>query len=431
MGWIDVYRNRRCTAAEAVQRIRCGDTVYVHPGCAVPEHLVKAMVKRAPELRDVKVVHLLTGGDADYARPEFSDSFRHIALFAGRNVRQAVNDGRADLVPVFLGEIENLFSTGQLPIDVALIHVSPPDEHGFCSYGVGVDTTMTAANHARIVIAQVNPKMPRTLGDSFIHLNKIHHIVEVIDDILEVPMGDISDIAMKIGYNIAGLIEDGSTMQLGIGEIPNALLTYLTGKKDLGVHSELVSDGTIGLIEKGIINNEKKTLHPGKVIIGFVLGTRRIFDFIHNNPIFELHPSRYVNDPFVIASNDRQVAINSALEIDLTGQVCADSIGHRLYSGIGGQVDFIRGAARSRGGKPIIALPSTAKDGTISRIVPHLKLGAGVVTSRGDVHYVVTEHGVAYLHGIPMRERCRRLISVAPPAFRERLERCARAVNLL
>ncbi len=395
--------------------------MYIHPGCAAPEQLVRAMVRRAPQLRDVKVIHLLTAGSADYAQPEMAQNFRHVAFFAGANVRRAINEGRADFIPIFLGEIEALFANGSVHVNVALIHVSLPDEHGFCSYGVGVDTTKTAAEHADIVIAQVNPKMPRSLGDSFIHLNKIDHLIEVEDDILEHPQGQISDIANKIGSNIAGLIEDGSTLQLGIGEIPDAVLHYLDTKKDLGIHTEMVSDGVVSLIEKGVINNEKKTLHPGKVIVGFVLGTRRLYDFIDNNPIFEFHPSSYTNDPFIISRNDKQVAINSALEVDLTGQVCADSIGYNFYSGIGGQVDFIRGAARSKGGKPIIALPSTAKDDTISRIVPHLKEGAGVVTSRGDVHYVVTEYGVAYLHGKTVQERCRALINIAHPKFREEL----------
>lgn len=421
MSWLETYRRKRCSADEAVQHIREGNTVYIHPGCAAPEQLVRAMVRRAPQLRDVKVIHLLTAGSADYAKPEMSRHFRHVAFFAGANVRRAINEGRADFIPIFLGEIEALFANGSIPVHVALIHVSLPDEHGFCSYGVGVDTTKAAAEHADMVIAQVNPKMPRSLGDSFIHLNKIDHLIEVEDDILEHPQGQISDIANKIGSNIASLIDDGSTLQLGIGEIPDAVLHYLDTKKDLGIHTEMVSDGVVSLIEKGVINNEKKTLHPGKVIVGFVLGTRRLYDFIDNNPIFEFHPSSYTNDPFIISRNDKQVAINSALEVDLTGQVCADSIGYNFYSGIGGQVDFIRGAARSKGGKPIIALPSTAKDGAISRIVPHLKEGAGVVTSRGDVHYVVTEYGVAYLHGKTVQERCRALINIAHPKFREEL----------
>jgi 4-hydroxybutyrate CoA-transferase len=427
---LDKYLGKRKTAEEAVACIRSGDCVYIHPGCAEPEQLVKAMVAHAGELRNVKVIHILTKGVADYVLPEMVNSFRHVALFSGANVREAVNEGRADFVPIFLSEVESLFSSGALPIDVALIHVSPPDEHGFCSFGVGVDTTKTAAECARIVVAQVNPKMPRALGDSFIHLNKIHHIVEVTDDLLEFPMGAVSDTAMRIGRFIGDLIEDGSTLQLGIGEIPDAVLNYLSEKKHLGVHSEMVSDGVIDLVESGVITNEKKTLHPGKILAGFVLGTQRLFDFIHNNPIFEFHPNQYVNDPFIISHNEKQVSINSAIEVDLTGQVCADSMGYYFYSGIGGQVDFVRGAARSKGGKPIIALRSTARDDTASRIVPHLKEGAGVVTSRGDVHYVVTEFGVAYLHGKSVRERCQALIQIAHPRFRESLEKHAREHNL-
>ena len=428
--WIEGLQNKRYTADEAVKAIRSGDCVYIHPGAAEPEQLVRAMVRRAPELRNVTVIHLLTTGSADYVRPEMAGKFRHVAFFAGSNVRQAINEGRADFIPIFLSEVEALFSSGTVPIDVALIHVSPPDEHGFCSYGVGVDTTKTAAEHARIVIAQVNPKMPRTLGDSFIHVNKIHRIVEVWDDILEHPLGQVSDLANQIGQKIADLIEDGSTLQVGIGEVPDAVLHYLSARKDLGIHTEMVSDGIVDLIEKGVVTNEKKTLHPGKVILGFVLGTRRLYDFVDNNPIFEFHPSQYTNDPFIISRNDKQVAINSALEVDLTGQVCADSLGYSFYSGIGGQVDFIRGAARSKGGKAIIALPSTARDETLSRIVPHLKVGAGVVTSRGDVRYVVTEYGVAYLHGKTIRERCRELIRIAHPKFRDELERHALKRNL-
>jgi 4-hydroxybutyrate CoA-transferase len=431
MSWIDGYRSKRCTAGEAAKVILSGACIYIHPGCAEPERLVEAMVGRSHELHNVKVIHLLTTGTADYVRPEMAGIFRHVAFFAGANVRNAINEGRADLIPIFLGEVENLFSSRAIPIDVALIHVSPPDEHGFCSFGVGVDTTKTAAEHARVVIAQVNPKMPRTLGDSFIHINKIHHVVEVADDILEHPQGQVSEVAMRIGRLISDLIEDGSTLQLGIGEIPDAVLTYLAEKKDLGIHTEMVSDGVVELIEKGVITNEKKTIHPGKVILGFVLGTRRLYDFIDNNPVFEFHPSQYTNDPYVISRNDRQVAINSAIEVDLTGQVCSDSIGSSLYSGIGGQVDFIRGSARSKGGKPIIALPSTAKEGSISRITPCLKQFAGVVTSRGDVHYVITEYGTAYLHGKTIRERCSALINIAHPKFRDELAFAARQRNLL
>ncbi|MDQ7062898.1 MAG: acetyl-CoA hydrolase/transferase C-terminal domain-containing protein [candidate division KSB1 bacterium] len=431
MNWMQDYQAKRTTAAEAVKIIKSNDTVYIHPGCAEPERLVRAMVARATELENVKVIHLLTAGNADYVKPDMAPHFRHIAFFAGANVRRAINEGRADFIPIFLSEIEALFRSGAYKIDVALIHVSPPDEHGFCSFGVGIDTTKTAAECARAVIAQVNPKMPRTLGDSFIHVSKITHIIEVDDDILEHKQGQISDIAMRIGRNVAEIIEDGSTLQLGIGEIPDGVLYYLKDKKDLGIHTEMLSDGIVELIESGVVNCEKKTLHPGKVIVGFVLGTRKLYDFIDNNPVFEFHPNAYTNDPFIIAQNEKMVAINSAIEVDLTGQVCADSIGYMFYSGIGGQVDFIRGAARSKDGKPIIALPSTARNDTISRIVPHLKEGAGVVTSRGDVHYVVTEYGVAYLHGKTIRERARALIDIAHPKFREELERFAREKHYL
>jgi len=422
---MDLYQSKKVTAGEAVQTIQSGDTVYIHPGCAEPEQLIQSMVKRAPELKDVKVIHLLTPGTADYAKPEMVKNFRHIAFFVGSNVREAVHEGRADFIPIFLSEVEALFRTGAIQIDVALVHLSLPDEHGFCSYGVGIDITKTAAEMAKTVIAQVNPNMPRTLGDSFIHISKIAKIVEVDHSILEHPQGQVSDIAMRIGRNVAGIIEDGATLQLGIGEIPDAVLYYLKDKKDLGIHTEMVSDGVVDLIDQGVVNCEKKTYHPGKVILSFVLGTNKLYDFIDNNPVFEFHPSEYTNDPFIIARNDKMVAINSALQIDLTGQVCADSIGYKLYSGIGGQVDFIRGAARSKGGKPVIALPATAKNGTISRIVPHLNEGAGVVTSRGDVHYVITEYGVAYLHGKTIRERARALIDIAHPQFREELERFA------
>ncbi|MCI0611498.1 4-hydroxybutyrate CoA-transferase [bacterium] len=423
--WTQNYIEKRCTADQALSIIRNGETIYIHSGCAEPERLVHALVKRGPELENVRVIHLLTAGNADYVKPEMAGHFRHIAFFAGVNVRQAINDGRADFIPIFLGEIEPLISNHQIPIDVALIHVSPPDAHGFCSFGVGVEATKTAAENARTVIAQINPMMPRTLGDSFIHLNQIHHIVEVDDPILEHKQGKISETSDLIARHIAELIEDGSTLQLGIGEIPDAVMYYIKDKRDLGIHSEMVSDGVVELIQKGIINNSKKTLHRGKIIVGFVLGTKVLYDFIDNNPLFEFHPSQYTNDPFIISQNEKQVAINSAIEIDLSGQVCADSIGYNFYSGIGGQVDFIRGAARSKGGKPIIALPSTAKNGTISRIVSHLQEGAGVVTSRGDVHYVVTEFGIAYLHGKTIAERCKALINIAHPDFRDELTRFA------
>ncbi len=427
MSWIDTYRSRITTAEEAVKVIKSGDKIYLHGGCAIPQILVEAMVGRAPELHGCEVIHILTVGNAKYTEPEMAKHFRHTALFMGKNVRDAVNEGRADFVPIFLSEIAKLFYSSQIKIDVALIHVSPPDEHGFCSFGVGVDTTKPATEVAKMVIAQVNHSMPRALGDSFIHVSKIHKAVEVDIPIMELPQiepdaseGEL-DVFKKIGENISDLIEDGDTLQLGIGKIPDAVLMSLEGKKDLGVHSEMFSDGVIKLVENGIITNEKKSLHPGKMVAAFVLGSKKLFDFIHNNPIAEFHPTHYVNDPFIVSQNKKMIAINSAIQIDLTGQVCADSIGYNFYSGFGGQVDFIRGAARSEGGKPIVALPSTARNGTISRIAVHLTEGAGVTTSRGDVHYVATEFGVVNLHGKKISERARALISIAHPKFRDEL----------
>jgi 4-hydroxybutyrate CoA-transferase len=428
--WLQTYRDRRCTADEAVRAIKSGDRLFLTGNCSVPRVALKALVQYAPELHDVEIVQVLTIGDAEYARPEMEGHLRVNAMFIGSDIRQAVNEGRADFTPIFLSEIPRLYRTG-LPIDVALVQVSPPDEHGFCSYGVEVGVTKTAAETAGTVIAEVNPRMPRTLGDSFVHVSKLDHIVEVDYALPEFIMGEPSPTQDAIGRHIAGLIEDGSTLQTGIGGIPDAVLRYLGDRKDLGIHTELFSDGVIDLVNRGIINNEAKTLHPGKIVAGFVLGTQQLYDFVDDNPIIELHPSEYVNDPFRIAQNDRMISINSALEVDLTGQVCADSIGHRFYSGVGGQVDFVRGAARSKGGKPIVALPSTAGGGTVNRIVWQLNPGAGVVTTRNDVHYVVTEYGVAYLHGKTIRERARALINIAHPDFRPELEAKARELNYL
>ncbi len=432
MRWMETYRSRITTAEEAVRDIRSGDRVWVHPGCNTPVKLIEAMVARAPELENVEVVHILTLGEAPYAAPGMEPHFRHRALFVGGNVRSAVNEGRADFVPVHLHEVPKLVASGRLPIDVALIHISPPDEHGFCSYGVGVDATKAAVERARTVIALVNQRMPRALGDSFVHVSKLTHIVEVDEPVLELPMApEISDVARKIGENIASLIPDGATLQMGIGEIPDAVLLFLEDKKHLGVHTEMFSDGLVDLFEMGVITNERKTLHRGKIVTSFVLGTRKAFDFVDNNPFMEFHPNDYVNDPFVVAQNDDMIAINSAIAVDLTGQVCADSIGTMIYSGFGGQVDFIRGAARSKGGKPIIAMPSTARGGTVSRIVDTLLPGSGVVTTRADVHYVVTEYGIADLHGRSLRERAEALIRIAHPDFRAELEEAARRRKLL
>jgi acyl-CoA hydrolase len=424
------YKHKYVTADEAVRIIKSGDRVYIHPGCAFPEILVDAMARRKEELYDVEVCHLLGIGNVAYAKPEMEGHFRHNAYFIGQNVRNEVKEGRADFTPIFLSEVPWLIKSRK--VDVALIQVSPPDKTGFCSFGTGVETTKAATEVARHIIAQINPNAPRVYGDSFIHISKIEYCVEVDVPLNELPMGDgknskeETDIFQKIGENVAELVEDGATLQMGIGAVPNAVLTYLDYHKDLGIHSEMFSDGLIPLVEKGIINGEKKTLLPGKIVASFVLGTRKVFDFIDNNPEVEFRPTEFVNDPFTIARNKKMTAINSALQIDLTGQVCSDSIGYTFYSGFGGQVDFLRGAAKSDEGKPIITLPATAKKGTISRIVPHLDEGAGVTDSRADVHYVVTEYGVANLHGKTIRERAKMIIKLAHPQFREELEKFAK-----
>ena len=423
MTWPQGSLPRLTDARQALKCVRSGYRVWIEPGCATPTPLVEALVERAAELRDVEVVHMLTFGEAPYTRPEFAGHFRHNGVFLGNNVRQAVQEGRADYTPIFLGEIEELFTSGAMPLDVVLMQVSPPDAHGFVSLGVSVDCTLTAARCARYVIAEVNQQMPRTLGDCFLHVSKFSAMVATSRPLIELPPEPFTAVHDRIARNVAGLIPDGATLQIGIGGIPEAVLHRLTGHRDLGIHSEMISDGVIPLIEAGVINGERKSLHLGKLVVGFVLGTRRLFDFLHENSIFEFRPISYTNDPFIIAQNDRMVAINSALEVDLSGQVCSDSLGVRPYSGVGGQVDFVRGAARSKGGKPIIALPSTAKNGTVSRIVPMLAPGAGVVTSRADVHYVVTEHGVAYLHGKSLRRRAEALIAIADAKFQGELER--------
>ncbi len=421
MSWEMEYKKRLKTADAALVCVKSGMRVYIQPGCAEPETLVEALIRRAPELHNVEIVHMMTMGCAPYVAPEMEGHFRHNAMFIGANVREAINDGRADYTPIYLSEIEGLFERGEMPIDVALIEVSPPDSHGYCSFGVGVDTTLTAAKVARHVVAQVNDFMPRTYGDSFIHVNDIDAFVESSRPLCALKLPAVSDLQVAIARQVAGLIGDGAVLQIGIGGIPEAVLPLLMDRKDLGVHSELVSDGVIPLIEAGVLTGARKNFKPRKIIVGFALGTTHLFEFVDNNPIFEFHPTAYTNDPGLIARNDNMVAINSALQVDLTGQVCSDSIGSQFYSGIGGQVDFLRGASRSKGGRPIIAISSTAKHGAISRIVPVLDPGAGVVTSRGLVRYVVTEYGVAYLHGKSIRERAKALIEIAHPRFRPEL----------
>jgi len=429
--WMQTYQGRSTSAEAAIATVQSGQQVFLSGNASVPQMLVKALVQRAAQLSDVQIVQVLTIGSADYVQPGLEEHIRVNTLFISDNVRAAVNEGRADYTPVFLSEISGLFSPGALPLDVALIHVSPPDEHGFCSFGVEVGISKPAAQAAKTVIAEVNDQMPRTLGDSFIHVSKITHLVPVSYPLPQVRFGEVSDLQRQIGAYVAELIEDGATLQMGIGGIPNGVLPYLTSKKDLGIHTELFSDGIVDLVEMGVINNERKTVHPGKIIAGFLLGTERLYKFVDNNAMVELHPTHYVNDPFLIAQNDKMTAVNSAIEVDITGQVVADSIGPRFYSGVGGQIDFVRGAARSRGGKPIIALPSTAKNDAISKIVTTLQPGAGVVTTRNDVHYVVTEFGVAYLHGKTIRQRVQALVNIAHPQFREALLHYARQQHYL
>jgi len=430
MKWIDHYRNKIVSAEDAVKAVESGNRIFLTGNCSVPKFSLEALVKRAHSLLDVEICHALTVGSADYVAPEMEGHLRVNALFIGPNVRKAVQEGRADFTPVLLSEFNLLFKEGNLPVDVAMVHLSPPDEHGFCSFGVEVGLSKTIAESSKIIIAEVNEQMPRTLGDSFIHVNKLDYIIPVNYPLPEVPMGGEGDeIVEKIAGNIAGLIPDEATMQMGIGAIPDGVLKFLYDKKDLGVHTELFSDGVIDLVEAGIITNARKTLHPGKIIAGFILGNKRLYDWCHNNPLIEFHRTEYVNDPFVISRNDRMVAVNSAIEVDLTGQVCSDSIGPKLYSGVGGQLDFIYGASRSKGGVPIIALPSKTKD--FSRIVGLLKHGAGVVTSRYHVHYIVTEYGIADLYGKTIRERATNLINISHPEFRDGLKRQAKELNYI
>jgi len=408
--------------AQALKLVRSGERVWVQSGCGTPSVLLDALVECAPELRNVEIVHLKTLGEAVYTRPEYEGIFRHRALFLGDNVREAAAAGRADYTPIFLSEIEGLFASGALPLNVTLMQVSPPDEHGFVTLGTTVDCTLNAARASKTVIAEVNERMPRTHGDTSFHVSHLSAIVETSRPLLESHPEPSTGIQRRVGANVASLIPDGATIQTGIGGIPDAVISCLGDRRDLGIHTEMVPDGVIDLMEAGVLTGERKSLHRGKVVLSFVLGSQRLFDFVNHNPSFEFQPISYTNNPFVVAKNDNMVAINSALQVDLTGQICADSLGTKPYSGFGGQVDFIRGAARSKGGVPIIALPATALGGGVSRIVTVLEPGAGVVTSRADVHYVVTEHGIAYLHGKTLRERAEALIAIADPQFQPELE---------
>jgi acyl-CoA hydrolase/GNAT superfamily N-acetyltransferase len=432
--WKERYTSKLASAQQALLNIRSGSRLFLSPACGEPQHLLDELVKLGStthRLNDVEIVHMLTVGPAPHAQKRYDRHFRHNSLFVGPGVRSAVAEGVADYTPIFLSEIPGLFKSGRMPLDAAIIQVTPPDVFGFCSLGISVEAVKAAAAAADLVIAQVNPRMPRTLGDSFIHVDDLDLIVEYEEPLLEVQPSEPDEIAKAIARHAIRLVENGSTIQVGIGRIPNAVLYGLADKKDLGVHTEMFSDGLINLIEAGVVNNSKKTFHPGKILATFCIGTQRLYDYVNNNPMFEFRPVDYNSSPINIAKNDKMVAINTALQVDITGQVCADSLGYKIYSGIGGQADFVRGAALAPHGKPIIVLPSTAQDGTTSRIVAHLDEGAGVVTTRGDVHYVVTEYGVAYLHGKSLRERAVALIQIAHPRFREELERSAKLNKIL
>jgi acyl-CoA hydrolase len=431
MNWVTQYKQKLTTPEEAVSHVKSEDKIFISGNAATPFILIEPLAARKDELNHVEVNHVLLIGDDPLSKPGMEEHFRHNSLFVGPADRKAINEGRSDYVPIFLFEIPSLFTQKLIPLDVAIIQVSPPDEHGFMSYGVECLATKAAAESAKLVIAQVNERMPRTLGDSFIHVSRVHRLVEYSNELPELSKDPPSEIEYRIGQYIAELVEDNSTLQLGIGGIPDAVLQSLTNKRDLGIHTEMVSDGIVKLIDSGIITNAKKTLHPGKIIATFIFGSRQLYSYVDNNPYFEIHPADYTNDPFIVSRNEKMVAINSAIEIDITGQVCSDSIGSKIYSGFGGQLDFIRGAARSKGGKPIIALPSTTKNNTISRIVPMLKSGAGVVTTRADVHYIVTEYGIAYLHGKNLGQRVKALINISHPEFREQLEQYAFEQNYL
>ena len=416
------------TAKEALDSVRSNDKVFIHTSVAAPQHLIEHLVSRSNELKSVQVYHLHTEGSADYSLPQYKNSFTVNALFVGANVRSAINEGRGSYIPIFLSEAPRLFRSQVIALDVALVSVSPPDKHGFCSLGVSVDISKAAVDSADIVIAQVNKYMPRSHGDGLIHVDDIEYLVEKDEPLPEIATHRVTSIEKRIGKNVAGLIEDGATLQMGIGAIPNAVLSCLHNHKDLGIHSEMVSDGIIPLIEEGVINGVNKKKHPGTVVASFVMGTQKLYDYIDDNPMFQILDAEYVNNPEVIRKNPKVIAINSAIEIDITGQVCADSIGKEIYSGVGGQMDFIRGASVSEGGKPIIAMSSVSKSGK-SKIVSVLNEGAGVVTTRAHVHFVVTEYGAVNLHGKTLDERAELLISIAHPDYREELKEQVRSLS--
>lgn len=421
MHWQTIYEERKTSLEDALRSVRRGAKVFLATACAEPQYLVQGLIDQASNLHDVQILHFVTLGEAPYTDKRFDNRFRHNAFFVGPNTREAINEARADYTPIFISEIPDLFRRRIVPIDVALVQTSPPDAHGFVSLGISVDIVKAALESAKVVIAQVNRHMPRTRGDTFIPVHKIHFIVEHDAPLVEFRYPEPDQVGKAIGLNAAKLINDGDTLHIGFGHIPYGVLRFLGGKKDLGVHTEVISDAFMELIEEGIVTGERKTLHPGKAVCSFCIGTRRLYDYTRENPQIAFYPAEYVYNPLVIARNDRMVSIGSCLEVDLSGQVCSESKGFHFYSGIGGRLDFIRGAAMSRGGKSIMALPSTTKDGRESRIRAHLQEGSGVVATRGDVQYVVTEYGIAYLHGKSVRERAMALISIAHPKFRKAL----------
>ncbi len=429
--WKTAFADKVMTAIQATKLINAGDHIFIGTGCAEPQVLVRALVDASAHLADTELYHLLTSGIAPYAEPQYADRFRFNTFFVADNVRSAVHGGFGDYTPVFLSEIPKLFDSGRIPLDVALIQVTPPDRNGLVNLGVSVDIVRSAIRNAVVIIAQVNDRMPRTRGDTLLHVHEIDALVEGSEELPETVFQDPTPVVKQIARHLAKLIDDGATVQVGIGKIPQALLTFLKDKKDIGIHTEMFTDGIIDLIEAGVITGLRKTINPGKIVASFAMGSQRLWDYIDDNPIFEFHPTEYVNDPYIIGKLDDMIAVNVGIEVDLTGQVCSDSLGTQFYSGFGGQVDFIRGAARSNGGKPIIAIPSTTKDGKASRISATLKDGAGVVTTRGDVHYVVTEYGIAYLHGKCVRERAMALIQIAHPKFRMELLRQAKEANYI
>ncbi len=425
MSWVNEYKSKLCSADDAVRCINSGDGVYIHSNAAAPQHLIRSMTNRRKELQDVRIYKIITLGEAPYAEPECEGSFYVHAMFIGPNVRKAVNQGRADYTPVFFSDLSRLFAKAILKVDVCLLSVSEPDADGYVTLGVSLDFTRPAMKNARHIIAEVNKQMPRTNGNTRVHISEIERFVETDYPLPNLHIEETTDTARQIAKNVASLVEDGATLQMGIGAIPNAVLECLTDKKDLGVHTELFSDAVVNLVESGALTNARRSVSPGKITTSFVMGSEKLYRFVHENSNVEFRDSEWVNDPFVIAQNYRMTSINAALQVDLTGQVCADSLGTAMYSGCGGQVDFFRGSSHAPEGKAILALESTAAKGTVSRIVPMLSPGAGVVTSRADVYYVVTEYGIANLHGKNMKDRVKALIEIAHPDFRESLERGA------